>query len=116
MICCDRRIRSPPNDFAPPGPCLLANVEADRRRLDDGAGETKPQFKLVWFNMYVDHFELVNTSENVYFTTCNSNDRFVERVMSTHARLIYESKLEESVHPFAKSLVYFDKTTLATQN
>ena len=54
------------DDFGRPGPCLLENVEADRRRLDDGAGETNPQIKHVWFNMYVDHFELVNTSENVY--------------------------------------------------
>ena len=66
MICCDRRVRSPPNDLGRPDPCLLEHVEADRRRLDDGAGETKPQIKHVWFNMYVDHFERVDTSENVY--------------------------------------------------
>ena len=66
MICCDRRVRSPPNDFGRPGPCLLENVEADRRRLDDCEGETKPQIKHVWFNMNVDHFERVTTSENVY--------------------------------------------------
>jgi hypothetical protein len=66
MICCDRRVRSPPNDFGRPGPACWRMW----RPTDDDwtivQVKQKPQIKHVWFNMYVDHFERVTTSENVY--------------------------------------------------